>query len=283
MHVRREIERIVMRENVETVEGNESNAMFFQRRVHLARLFSTLPSYGSSAYWRVLEEPDIHLALPLEVLVKCIRASVPRRDKVGQKRIFEILFRRIATSNARWVHNVLSTSHLSLSEQTLLAHDLYADICECVIRAVIDPTRLFWEENFSHCLIYERKRVYQKFMQREERWRNHNNQSGKHSSHSSPENIDQLEPYRRRKTRIWMVEDEAARQALLAVEQNDIPGLVTGLPDKLKAVILLVFWEDRTEKDTAKILGITDRTVRNRLKRALLLLHQQLELEREMQ
>lgn len=273
----------MIQEYSQAVKDDEREAMFVQHRVHLARLFSSLPSYGSSAYWRVLEEPDMHLALPLEVLVKCIRASVAYRDKVGQKRIFEILFRRIATSNARWVHNVLRTSYLSLNEQMLLAHDLYADICECVIRAVIDPTRLFWEENFSHCLSYERKRVYQKFMQREERWRNHHNQSGKHSSHSSPENIDQLEPYRRRKAHIWMVEDEVARQALLAVEQNDIPGLVIGLPDKLKAVVLLIFWEDRTEKDTAQILGITDRTVRNRLKQALLLLHQQLEIEREMQ
>jgi DNA-directed RNA polymerase specialized sigma24 family protein len=272
-----------MQEYVETAAGNEHEELFGQHRIHLARLFATLPSYGSPAYWRVLEEPDTHFALPLEVLVKCIRASVAYRDKVGQKRIFEILFRRIATSNARWVHNVLRTSHLSLNAQTLLAHDLYADICECVIRAVIDPTRLFWEENFSHCLSYERKRVYQKFMQREERWYNDSNQSRKHTSHPSLDGIDQFEAGIGRKTRTWMVEDEVARQALLAVEQSDIPGLVIGLPDKLKAVVLLIFWEDRTEKDTAKILRITDRTVRNRLKRALLLLHQQLEIEREIQ
>lgn len=270
-----------MQEYAETVAGNEREELLFQRRTHLARLFATLPNYGSSAYWRVLEEPDIHLALPLEVLVKCIRASVAHRDTIGQKRAFEILFRRIAASNARWVYHVLRTSHLSLNEQTLFMHDLYADICECVIRAVIDPTRLFWEENFSHCLSYERKRVYQTFMQREERWRNHNNQSKQHIPHQSLSSMDQSEPDIRSKIRAWMIEDEAARQALLAVEQNDIPGLVIGLPDKLKAVVLLIFWEDRTEKDTAQILGITDRTVRNRLKRALLLLHRQLERERE--
>lgn len=272
-----------MREYVETVEENEREELFVQRRAHFARLFATLPSYSSLAYWHVLEEPDTRLALPLEVLVKCIRTSVARRDKVGQKRTFEILFRRIAASNARWVHNVLRTSHLSLNEQTLLAHDLYADICECVIRAVIDSSRLFWEENFLHCLSYERKHVYQTFMQREKRWHTDRNQASNHTSHPSLDSMDQSEVGIGRKTRTWRVEDEVAHQALLAVEQSDIPELVIGLPDKLKAVVLLIFWEDRTEKDTANILRITDRTVRNRLKRALLLLHQQLEREREIQ
>ena len=270
-----------MREYVEIVEKNGREQAFAQRRTHLAQLFATLPSYGSPAYWYKLEESDMHLALPLEVLVKCIRLSVLCRDRAGQKRTFEIVFRRIAASNIGWVQNVLRTSHFSVNEQALLMHDLYADICECIIRAVIDPTRLFWEENFSHCLNYERKHVYQTFMRREGRWHNDGNPASKHVSYQSSRSIDQSEQVRKRKVRIPVIEDEVARQALLAVEQSDIPALVIGLPAKLKAVVLLIFWEDRTEKDTANILGITDRTVRNRLKRALLLLHQKLEQERD--
>src|SRR5260370_39764546 len=53
-------------------------------------------------------------------------------------------------------------------------------------------------------------------------------------------------------------EDEQAQQALLSVEQSDLPLLVLHLPEKLKAVILLIFWEGRTEKDTARILGVTE-------------------------
>ena len=272
-----------MREFVETIEGHERAAQLDQRRAHLTHLFASLPSYGSSAYWQALEETDASLALPLEVLVKCIRASVALQDTMSQKHTFEILFRRIATTNIRWANNVLRASHLSLSEQSQLAHDLYADICECVIRAVLNPTRPFWEENFAHCLTYERKHIYYIFMQREKRWQAQRNRTSTPilcpSFHSSHE-LDQFGQPMQRHTEIPLIEDEVARQALLAVEQNDIPALVIDLPAKLKAVILLIFWEDKTEKDTANLLGITDRTVRNRLKRALQLLHQQLESEK---
>jgi DNA-directed RNA polymerase specialized sigma24 family protein len=72
-----------------------------------------------------------------------------------------------------------------------------------------------------------------------------------------------------------------AQKDLLAVEHSDLPRLILDLPDKLKAVVLLIFWEGRTEKDTAVVLGITDRTVRNRLRDALEILRRKLEPERE--
>src|SRR5260370_37125269 len=65
------------------------------------------------------------------------------------------------------------------------------------------------------------------------------------------------------------IQDEQAQQALLSVEQSDLPLLVLHLPEKLKAVILLIFWEGRTEKDTALIIGGTCQTVRNWVKAAL--------------
>ena len=68
------------------------------------------------------------------------------------------------------------------------------------------------------------------------------------------------------------VNDEQAQRALLAVEYADLPRLVLHLPEKLRTVVWLVFWEGRTEKDAARILGVTDRTVRNRLQEALKLL-----------
>ena len=42
------------------------------------------------------------------------------------------------------------------------------------------------------------------------------------------------------------VEDELAQQALLSVEQRDLLFLILHLPEKLKSVIWLIFWEGRT-------------------------------------
>jgi len=68
---------------------------------------------------------------------------------------------------------------------------------------------------------------------------------------------------------------------LLSVEQHDLALLILHLPEKLKSIIWLIFWEGRTEKDAARILGITDRTVRNRLREALKVLRELLESEGE--
>ena len=73
--------------------------------------------------------------------------------------------------------------------------------------------------------------------------------------------------------------DEQAQQALLSVEQHDLPLLILNLPEKVKPVIWLIFWEGRTEKYVANILGVSDRTVRNRLHKALNMLRTVIETE----
>ena len=272
----------MIQEYVPAVDDGGRAMALARHRMHLAQLYTTLPTYGSVAYWRSVEETDKHRALPLEVIVKCIRAAILRGDSVGRKRAFEILFRRIATSNEQWANNVLKARHFATGEQAVFVNDLYADICECVMRAIIDPNQLFWEENFLHCLSFVRGHVYKTFLRQEGHWMYSREKKGDRVPRRLIASIDQPVQGTGAGPLVLWLEDEMARKALLAVEHSDIPRLIVSLPDRLKAVVLLIFWEDRTEKDTARILGITDRTVRNRLKHALRLLYRKLEAEREM-
>ena len=82
-------------------------------------------------------------------------------------------------------------------------------------------------------------------------------------------------------TRAWDVEDEQAQKLLQVVESSDLLQFVLQLPDQFKAVVLLIFWEGRSEKEAAQVLGVTDRTVRNWLRKALHSLHARVTLERE--
>ena len=156
----------------------------------------------------------------------------------------------------------------------MCAHDLYADLCERVIRAVHDESRQFWEENFQHCLSFERKHVYQAFMTREGRW--YNQRANESGTRRIPRlligSLDQPVQGANGELREMEIIDEQAQQALLSVEQHDLTLLILNLPDKLKPVIWLIFWEGRTEKNVAHILGVSDRTVRNRLQKALSIL-----------
>jgi len=274
---------------VETMEQATSDVMrdvtyeqdLIKRRALIAEQFMTLPSYGSTEFWQRIEESQSKQALPLEVLVKCIRLAIHREDGTGKKRILEMIFRRTQAANEYWSKQVLLKLHLTTEEQYMCAYDLYAELCERVIRAVYDEKRLFWEENFQHCLSFERKHTYQAFMTREGRWyQSHTDESG--SRRIPRSHIGRLDhPACYAHGEAWEMEivDEQAQLALLAVERQDVPLLVVDLPEKLQSVIWLLFWEGRTEKNVASILGISDRTVRNRLQKALRILRSGIESE----
>ena len=253
------------------------------RRLTLAKAYQALPAYGSSEFWSIVEEPDLRIAVSLEVLVKCFRSALANGDDGGRNRILEVIIRRTQTSNEYWAYQVLGNVRVQPGERSMLVHDLYADLCERLIRALMDSKRQFWEESFQHCLQFERKHVYQAFMTREGRW--HNQHEADAPTRRIPrkhiESLDQ--PVLHANGEMWEldIEDEQAQQALLSVEQSDLALLILHLPEKLKSIIWLIFWEGRTEKDVAQILGITDRTVRNRLREALKVLRELLESEGE--
>jgi DNA-directed RNA polymerase specialized sigma24 family protein len=247
-----------------------------ERRIVLAELYNALPAYGSMAFWHAIEDPEVGTALPLELLVRCVRAASSQGDIEGRNRIIEVIIRRTSSSNEQWANAVLKSVRLLMDEREALRGDLLADLYERVIRALIDPERLFWEENFLHCLRFERQHVYSACMKREGRW-NASSGDTRRVPRSLIKSIDQ--PIQAADDETWElgIEDERAQQELLEVERDDLSHLILYLPEKLKSVVWLIFWEGRTEKDTARALRITDRTVRNRLREALKILRENLD------
>ncbi|HZS75638.1 MAG TPA: sigma-70 family RNA polymerase sigma factor [Ktedonobacteraceae bacterium] len=239
--------------------------------------FNALPEYGSPAFWKVVEEVDSPLALPLEVLVRCVRVAMRCGDEPGRNRLIEVILRRVQGINERWVQQVLGSIDVPPHEREQYAADLYADLCESMIRALLDSERHFWEEHFLHCLRYERKHVYSAFMIREGHWKRikwpmgESDQTARTASHADRKRIPRimLESLERRATSNDELIDEQAQQAFFAVEESDVARLVMYLPEHLRSVIFLVFWEEKTAKEAAHILGVSDRTVRNRLQDAL--------------
>jgi hypothetical protein len=271
---KREEELPVELKSVRMDDGYERE--IHERHKQFQAIYDALPPCGSTAFWQTLEEP--RAPLPLEVMVRCIRQAHMAGDDVGRNRIIEKIILRTQASNERWADIVLNSIYVEPDERQSFQHDLYADLCERMIRALLDVTRLFWEENFQHCLMFERKHAYHVFMTREGR---RPNRAGTRSSRIPRPLISRLhQPAHSNGEALLDLEDERARRELLAVEHTDLPRLVLHLPNKLKAVILLIFWEGCTEKECAQLLSVTDRTIRNRLRQALKLLREALEPEK---
>lgn len=254
-----------------------------KRRATLTALYDALPEYGCATFWHTLEDTNI----PLEVLVRCLRTAIAYGDNPGRNRIIEIIIRRTQTTNEYWANNALKNINLQIDERKAFVSDLYADLCERLIRAFIDPQRSFWEENFQHCLRFERQHTYESFMLREGRWHHRNAEVSRTATRRVPRTLMKSLDHPIHDTigegEVWVqdIEDKRAQQELLAVEHIDLLNLVLHLPQKLRSVVLLIFWEGRSEKDTARILGVTDRTVRNRLHEVWKILRSELAPERE--
>ena len=265
----------------------ENNYQLVRRREYLASTYDALPVYGSPTFWRVVEEPELTVALPLEVLTRCVRAAIKRGDNAGRNRVIEVIIRRNQTSNEYWARHALARLDVLPDERQTLEHDLYADLCESLIRALIDTKRLFWEEHFQHSLSFERKHVYQTYMRREGRWKSKSEHDpervtgARRIPRSLIESLDRPAPRPDGDRQETQMVDERAQQELLAVEHADIPRLILHLPEKLKAVVWLIFWEAKTEKEAAVILKVSDRTIRNRLHDALQLLRNDPRLKKE--
>src|SRR5260221_11204233 len=191
-----------------------------------------------------MEDPDLKLALPLEILENFSRLAIAYRDDTGWRRILEIIIRRTQSPNEYWASYVLNTGRLQPGERSMLVHDLYADLCERLIRALIDTKRLFWEENFQHCLQFERQHVYQAFMTREGRW-NTQREAGALTHRIPRKRIMSLEqPLLHTNGELWEldIEDERTQQAWLSVEQSNLARLILGFPGKLKCVSCRILW-----------------------------------------
>lgn len=243
----------------------------------LSHCASVLPIYASDAFWSVVASVDT----PPEVLVSCLRISVDYGDDQGRNAIFSTIVCRIQQSNEYWATSVLKMLSLAPDERQALFCDLCADLYESLLRALVDRQRSFWEENFLHALQFERRHVYQAFMMREGRWCDRQVKQGTRIPRALVTRLDQPQQQQDGNICVLEIEDERAHSMLLAIEASDLLRLVLLLSVKLKAVVLLLFWEGRSEKETAQLLGITDRTVRNRRREALNLLREALDLEEE--
>lgn len=243
-----------------------NDAWVAERRAMLAELYRALPAYGSVDFWNVLEGNQ---ALPLEVLVKVLRVeAIARGDAQARRRIFAIIIARLQSSNEQWVRQMLASLHLLAGERQALAADLYADLCEQLLRALLDPEQRFWEEAFLHSLRFARRHVCERFLRREGYWRREDSGPGQRVPHALLESLERAE-WRVAFRDEWDVPDERAEQAFLLVEQTEAASLLFHLPVRLRVIVWLVFWEDCSTKAVGELLGISDRTVRNRLRSAL--------------
>ncbi len=254
--------------------NNVSDTLLQVERWSTARYSSALSPCTAPAFQQLSEQTEVSL----EALVRMFRTALIYRDEQGRDVVFSVLLSRMQTSNEYWAATVLSG--VCLVERHALLCDLCADLHESIFRALLDPKRSFWEENFLYALQFERRHVYQAFMMREGCWHDRKVKRATRIPRSLVASLDRLAVPTNGDVCHLEVEDEQAHRMLLAVETSDLACQVMLLPPRLRAVLLLLFWEGCSEKEAAQLLGVTERTVCNRKRKALALLRSALNVEK---
>ncbi|GER92027.1 hypothetical protein KDW_61890 [Dictyobacter vulcani] len=244
-----------------------------QRRSHLLKVFESLPTYDSQDFWPTVEQTDF----PREVLVKSARVARQMQLEAIGKKLASIIIIRSSAKNEFWAKSIARKCYgLGWDEQRNMGLDLCADLNEAILKAVQDVQRHFWEENFVHCLNYERMHVYRSFMLREGRLNTAHVEKSRRVPRSLMYRLDDMVAYSDALHNPYEIEDEQAYAIFHAIDSSFLVDIVKRLPKRLAEVVLLSYWEDKTEKDIASRLGVSDRTVRNRLQVAIRVLSQAL-------
>lgn len=255
--------------------NNVSDTLLQVERWSTARYSSALSPCTTLAFQQLSEQTEVSL----EALVRMFRTALVYGDEQGRDAVFSVLLSRMQTSNEYWAATALSS--VCVAERHALLYDLCADLHESIFRALLDPKRSFWEENFLYALQFERRHVYQAFMMREGCWHDRKVKRATRIPRSLVASLDRLVVPTNGDVCRLDVEDEKAHRMLLAVETSDLARQVMLLPPRLRAVLLQLYWEGLSEKETAQLLGVTERTVCNRKRKALAQLRAALNVEKD--
>ncbi len=242
--------------------AHDQQDAFAARRAALEAQFAALPPPGSAAYWQVIERVDGPDTLPFEVLARCLRERLAPAAADAQ-RIFAVIMRRIGPSVRRWAQQVASKS--PNGKQSDLQQDLEQESYLKLWQELEHPEKRFILEHFPATFTRIRQHVAQDVMQKAGEWQRPGVGQTLRVPASQTDRL-QAEPDTPGAVPLdASLADSHAQAEFERVELSDLLDLVQRLPPADRTLVVDRYWRDRTQAEVASDLGVTERTVRNRL------------------
>ena len=246
--------------------GETQDDAYAARRAELEAQFQGLPPAGSGEYWRRIEATETDQQLTLEALARCCRERIMAGKMSDAHRIFAVIAGRTRSYISRRAASFARQAGAGAGAQDPadLEQVCYMKLWEELARE--GPTFLL--EHFDYKLGLICQHVAHSEMEKSGVWKRPGvgtptriPRSAMQSIHADPE--DGGLPLAAQ-----LVSTEAQNDLTLA-DYSDLLAEVEQLPREERAIIHALFYEDRTQEDIAEELGVTARTIRNRLKTIL--------------
>lgn len=242
---------------------DQQDDIYAARRAELDQMFRDLPPAGAADYWSRIDGKSPQGSLPNEALARCLRERFATGATGDAERIFAVLMRQIQSPMGRWAGKVASQVRSGMKGQ--MREDLEQECYMKLWAELADGGPTFLLENFLHRLGRIQQHVAHDLMERAGEWR----RPGVETPTRVPRGeIDSLQAEPQGDDAIPLATQMADPDAQTAYEQaelSDLLALVENLPEDDRAIILDRFWRDRSQKETATALGLTDRMIRYRL------------------
>lgn len=228
-------------------------------RARLARELAAVPPEGSLAFWTHVRSTG-EGALSLGAMVVLVRRARARGASETARDLFTLLLERIAGQCISWATRVVGrTPRLWGAASVAVREDLCQELTLYLWERIARGDDPAWERYFQRSLDYAQRHIGTRFMERAGYW--------VRPGVRQPERgiADPLSVALSRELAIGGVSD-----GLAGAELADLRALVLGLPWRERVAVVLRFWQQADEREIAVALGgVTTRTVRNVLRRAL--------------
>lgn len=227
------------------------------------RAFEGLPAAGTPAYWRRID--DTRDPLPLEVLARCVR----ERHQAGQRgdadRVMSVVIKAIQAEVREFARRMVGSSRVAKYQD--VASDLAQEIYLKVWADLIGEKDSYLLVQFKPALFWIEKHAAQKVMEQYGERKRQDVAKGKHIPVAEtvrinrPKTDDEGHPIE------MPLADPRGEDAYEQVETRMVvDDLLRNLSAEQLRLIYAAFSLGKTQDEIAADLGITDRTVRNRLK-----------------
>ena len=195
-----------------------------------------------------------------EERVRRIRSALDRGDRPTAESHFAMILQESSPSTERWLRRVIAqTPTLWNASAYPVSEDLRQELALEVWKRLADPNRreMAWESTYWPALIYAQRHVATRYMREAGYWVD---------TRALAEGWEGLAS---RSVACGLVEGAEAPDTLtVAGRAVDVYSMVMRLPPKERAAVVFRYWRGMKERDIARELRCTDRTVRTLLQQA---------------
>lgn len=231
-------------------------------RERLADELAALPADPTPAGFRhlfaALASPDRSRG----AIVHLIRAFLASGDDRAARELFVLLLERCEHATDAWVRRVLRQTPLPHADPAGIGEELRQELAMALWAEVGLARREAWELFFARALDYTQRHTASAYMEWRGLWRRPGVTGGGRGELAR--RLVSLSRLAREETEVGLAPTPRdPRNPFRAAELADLRALVSRLPERQRAVIVMRYWQGASEVEMSQALGVTPRTVYN--------------------